>query len=893
MRAFLLRIGHVTTISSLLFPPHSTCLHRHWLTVCLITSAALEPRLEAIPALSMTPVLSPDGSLTLPWSAQIAHARESVETRQEGSQGELARMLLRAYNHGQDTSCLSEAVVLLRKLHALSSADVLGQSALDLANALLAEHRLTGRVEPIEEILSAHGCLPPDGVHTTRLDYQHAKALLARGAFTGSKMDVAQAKEVIDAVASSRIESFADPNFLITSATYHVILWRMSSQYDLKELSLLKRSLNHLITRDTVVQKRLDVLNSYISISCILCTTNNDCDNLSEAITITEDVIGAQVHGRPFPDLFECLSSLSHLYIYLAEQQKDIAYMSKSKSCIDRMSSLVKENNIYRSEVLDVSALHLFLLRCRFQVGDATVVFGHTASHWRAALSNVPQHHVHCQQYLIGLTTSLAKLFQHTGSVSALNEGVVLVHIYLDMAHMNPPLAMSFADVLRHRAIAGRLRLASKRGLLQQARDVLRNSLHNTPHNHLHRTLLLQSLSSVYGMQSKAGLCVPGKELAAARSSVTSAFKEGIDAQISTKFVLARVLLGTARDTQNIASLNEAATLLEWLTEQVPSVTLIYERRRNALAWLQSCFYLVRFRVLGTRADLDRAEMSLEALARDQPDSLGLETRVRRCLEWAETARLVVEPKLEMRAYRHAVALLPQLVFLGGDISTMLEALQLVEGVSARAAVLALDMDDVPSAIELLEETRGVVWSQSLRLRAEPEDVPPQHAEAFAHILDGLKKAGKPVERQKHAKELEEIIKQIRQVNGCERFLLPRRYAELRVCASHGTIVLVIPSDIATDVILIPSLEAEPIHLRLSALKLARVQELTAKLKRSSDRSRNSTSAEHRGMKKVEVGDARRSQAELEDAYVRLLRELWTELVHPVISRLGVQVRSV
>jgi hypothetical protein len=39
-------------------------------------------------------------------------------------------------------------------------------------------------------------------------------------------------------------------------------------------------------------------------------------------------------------------------------------------------------------------------------------------------------------------------------------------------------------------------------------------------------------------------------------------------------------------------------------------------------------------------------------------------------------------------------------------------------------------------------------------------------------------------------------------------------------------------------------------------------------------------------MKKVEAGDARRSQTELEDGYVRLLRELWTELVHPVISRL-------
>jgi hypothetical protein len=802
-------------------------------------------------------------------------------------------MLLRAYNHGQDTSCLAEAVVLLRELHALSSADVLGQRALDLGNALFAEHSLTGRVEPIEEILSAHGRLPPNDNHRMRLDCQHAKALLARGAFTGSKIDVVQAKEIIDAVASSRIASFSVPDFLIISATYHVIMWRMSSQYDLKELSLLKSSLNDLITRNTVVQERLGVLNSYISISRILCTTNNDCDNLSEAITIIEDVISAQGHGRPFPDLFECLSSLSRLYIYLAEQQKDIAYMSKSKYCIDRMSSLVKENNIHRSEVHDVSALHLFLLRCRFQVGDATVVFGHTAGHWRAALSNIPQHHAYCQQYLIGLTTSLAKFFQHTGSVSALNEGVALAHIYLDMAHTNPPLAMSFADLLRYRAIAGRLRLASKRGLLQQARDVLRVSLHNTPHNHLHRTALLQSLSSVYGMQSKAGLCIPGEELAAARSSVTSAIEAGIDAQISTKFVLARVLLGTARDTQNIASLNEAATLLEWLTEQVPSVTVIYERRRNVLAWLQSCFYLVRFRVLGARADLDRAEMGLEVLARDQPDGLGLETRVRQCLEWAETARLIGELKLEMRAYRHAVALLPQLVFLGGDIGTMLEALQLVEGVSARAAVLALDMDDVPSAIELLEETRGVVWSQSLRLRAEPEEVPPQHAEAFAHNLGGLKKAGKPVERRKHAKDLEEIIKQIRQVNGCERFLLPRRYAELRACASHGTIVLVIPSDTATDVILIPSLEAEPIHLRLSALKLARVQELTAKMKRSSDQARNSTSEEQRGMKKVEVGDARLLKAELGDAYVRLLRELWTELVHPVISRLGFQVRFI
>jgi hypothetical protein len=831
----------------------------------------------------------PDGASRSFWSAQVACARKAVRAGHGGSQDALARTLFAAYNRGFDSSYLPEALPLFRDIQGRASGDACTTEAIDFGRVLYAEYRRTGQINPIQEMVAFHEQMATRGVRGVALDCQHAKALLARGALTGSQPDVSRAKEILDG-AALRVDESTSSDWMVTSALYHDIVWRMESQYDLKALGSLKDNLSKQMMLDGMMRPPPDVLVAYTSICSILCTAGVD---LSDAVTFLEPTLG--VRGQPAPDAFGSLCSLSHLYINICFVRRDVVYVTKARECIDQMFSYAQENAIDRSEAHHALGRCLFTMYWQFRRQDLNL-FDDTATQWRAALGCCPPHHVYRHRYLIGLTISLTMIFEHTGSVGALNEGIALAEPHWGMASINAPLAINVAELLIRRARAGRLRSTTKRRLLQRAVDVLQAVLAHTPPGSLYRAAVFRQFSLVYTACRNAGLPVDAAEhVAAARSGVASASSEIIHSQMSSRVVLAKVLLEVSRDTQDSAPLDECMALVKWINERLDSYLDEADNRFDTdIAWLQAHCHLLRYQLSGVGADIELAKKAFEVYASDLADKIV--NRVRGCLDWADATRLAAEPALEMRAYRQAVALLPQLAFVGGDLSTMFEALQLVEGVSARAAVLALDMGDVLGAVELLEETRGVVWSQSLQLRASAEDVPPQHAKDFARTLDQLKTAGSAVERRRHAKDLEDRIEQIRQVDGFDRFLLPRRYAELRACASCGTVVLVIPSDTATDVILIPSREADPIHLRLHALKAVRLQKLVARLKNTNDRSRDTASVDaghQRKMKKVEVVDSQRALIKPEDEHVQVLKELWSALVYPVLSQLGLQVTFV
>jgi hypothetical protein len=186
-----------------------------------------------------------------------------------------------------------------------------------------------------------------------------------------------------------------------------------------------------------------------------------------------------------------------------------------------------------------------------------------------------------------------------------------------------------------------------------------------------------------------------------------------------------------------------------------------------------------------------------------------------------------------------------------------------------------------------------VVWSQILHLRASSVPVPTQYKDQFDQAIHGLSKAdgsaGDVAEHWKHATEFETIVSKIRQVDGYERFLLPQLYPSLRTCASCGIVVLIIPSDTATDVIVITSLDPTPRHLQVPALNLSRLQGLTAGLKRMSNRSRDLSDDEQRKIKIVGVAE-QAPKKEFGEGYGELLGELWTELVHPIINSLDIEV---
>jgi hypothetical protein len=186
------------------------------------------------------------------------------------------------------------------------------------------------------------------------------------------------------------------------------------------------------------------------------------------------------------------------------------------------------------------------------------------------------------------------------------------------------------------------------------------------------------------------------------------------------------------------------------------------------------------------------------------------------------------------------------------------------------------------------------VWSQTLRLKAPLSSVPPDYADDFARIIGALQHTGDKtseatMKRRESASELDSLLERIRQVEGYERFLLPRAYLEFRSCTSHGIVVLAVPSDTWTDILIMRSEEVTPTHLRLPSVQVQRLQDWTAELKRSCDESRAAVSrdSERIGYKVTEPLPPPRALAHL-----KVLRELWTEVVQPVLASLRLKVRS-
>jgi tetratricopeptide (TPR) repeat protein len=836
---------------------------------------------------------SHDGFDDLPnhfWSSQIAHAREAVRAGHTDSRHALARTLVAAYKHGVYSDYNIEALHLFRSLQTSLSEDIdlTISLTLDFGEALFDEYRRTGEIEPVEELLRSRARTPSHEplLRVSLLDCYFARGLLARRAFTGNQTDILDAKTIIDSLAC-HIEDAPHPNLLVALAEYHEVVWRTNSQYDLEQLHCLRCSLTEQLRRDGTTPNHPGILTSLFSVCTVLCLTSSYIDEY--ALRTARHALELDI--KPLPDLFGTMSALASFYTTTARVSKEIIYMGQARECIDRMFVSAQDNKMDRGEAHYALGQWLFIKRNRFNMGD-TSLLSDASTQIHKALSLCPTHHIYRYRYMVGATVCLLRQFECTGSVSALDDGIKLCQRSWEMVSTRALLAFNASSLLNWRARAGRLRLESRQALLRRSIEVLETALDRTPDSSTYRAELLYAMSAAYAQHGELGLVVDrATQICVARSAV-SAHMDNPAQRSRALCRLAQVLATTAQEEQSTEALHESMSLIQDVTEE--STDPVYrqcQEQASGLASLQAHCYLIRYKLQGDDADLATAQKLFELSFRDLTGRVT--DQLTNSISWADKARYIAQPKLEMRAYRKAISILPQLAYIGGDVRTRVEALQLVEGLASRVAVVALTMHDAPGAVELLEQTRGVVWSQCLQLQAPSEVVPLPHAQDFARIAEALRFESKeePEERRQWAEQLEAVIARIRQVEGYEDFMLPQVYAKLKACASHGAVVLVVPSGQFTDVIIITDPESAPVHLRLSALKRSRLHELTARLKRTSDYARDSAHEEYRKIKMVGVG-ARSAGSKLEEEYIAVLSELWLRLVYPVIVSLGIKVAS-
>ena len=174
-------------------------------------------------------------------------------------------------------------------------------------------------------------------------------------------------------------------------------------------------------------------------------------------------------------------------------------------------------------------------------------------------------------------------------------------------------------------------------------------------------------------------------------------------------------------------------------------------------------------------------------------------------------------------------------------------------------------------AVELLEQGRGVFWSQLSRFRCPLDDVV-AHGPAGKKLADeftllsslthtALDSPGSDqyVRVWRLNSRLQEVISNIRKFPSLSRFLLPPLFSDLRRAASGGPVIIVNASRHSCDAVVI-FVDKDPAHIQLSVTQ-EDIRNLSSKLHTVTMRARYSNMTR--------------------ELYI-ILRELWDTVVSPI-----------
>lgn len=272
------------------------------------------------------------------------------------------------------------------------------------------------------------------------------------------------------------------------------------------------------------------------------------------------------------------------------------------------------------------------------------------------------------------------------------------------------------------------------------------------------------------------------------------------------------------------------------------------------------------------------------ALCREVAADLSATTsdRAAAAVRWAETAADHALWNTALNGYTAAVDLLGPATTHGLDRVVRERRLARWSGLASEAASCALHAGDPDRALELLEQARGVIWSQLLdagegltALRA----VDPEAADRLVELDTALRRRPddpdpwqrRIADRRLHlAQERDELLDRIRALPGFTHFLRPPRAADLRRAAADGPVVVVNVSQWRGDAIIVTADQVTVLPLRIDhATVLARATRYLVALE------------------EYETTHDPTARVVLNQHLVSILDWLWHEVARPVLDALG------
>jgi tetratricopeptide (TPR) repeat protein len=568
---------------------------------------------------------------------------------------------------------------------------------------------------------------------------------------------------------------------------------------------------------------------------------NGDGEALEEAIAICRQVLFMPPPGQVF---WDCASQ---------SLMVGLQTWPEHRGAIERLSEAV---GLFRETLRLLPPGHqlryLALHNIAWAIGLSTLFedkseqFIHVVSLRREALELLPTAQPQRSRVMANLAESLVKLFREGGSLSGdISEAIDFQRRALHLRRLRDlPLddhMSSLAD-----ALAGRFDLYQVNDDLLEAISLQRQSLQRRPTGHWHRSGTLQKLANLL-CRLEYHSC----------SEALLLYREALE--LSPSGFPNRALLLSDMSRCFLEPTSPSFDILK-------GMTVLSEAHSDNF-----CHVHVRLKAAVPNLRLVEKAYLLYAHDGHRPD----------------------EQILEL--YVEVIGLLPRAANFGLDHSTRLQAIAGSDEIARNAAARAVYLGRVSNAVEMLEEGRGIFWSQTLHLKAVGCDGVPdedrQELERLLQLLEfgasGAQSAKQTAaQREKEAQsryqlnvEAEALIMRIRGYPGLGRFLLPASFESLVGALPNGYVVIVNSSKLGTH-----------------ALVLHKSARIAASLELTSPHTGfNSTSVRAQlprdASSSSEMVRAMRLDGGRESSLDNVLALLWTSIALPVIRKLGLRVR--
>jgi tetratricopeptide (TPR) repeat protein len=736
-----------------------------------------------------------------------------------------------------------------------------------LAGALVALHEISHDQGKLEEAI----CLYEHILDVSSAEHTHerARALtgLGRALWRLCEFHAEDAVRLRRSIGLLREASYLCPaGHLSRSDTlYSLGLALLTGFEQLGDLDMLLEAVN--LHRDALRLRPLghpfrdDSLNGLAITLLTQFGQQGGLDILDEAIDLHRQALLLRFPGHPRRG-----KSLNNLAIALSasalseafEHHGDFDALAESTTVAREALLLCPPGNPKRHWVLHNLA---YTLIKTFEHQGSEDTLGDAITLHREALLLRSAGHPERDTSLGGLAHALQMKSDHGGSTADLHEAITLHREALQLR----VLAHPFRDATQfYLAVALETSYQHHHSpeVLTEAVSLHRQALAARVHSHPSRHLSLMGLaSSLSRFAAESNTLDTWKETVSLYEEALALCPKGHPRRAEVSSRLGRCLLNP---TAPILDFDLGVVqLLEGLSD---GFAPIKERLQNAVEDL---------RVLETACHAGMSDVGAESQKRRQHDIL--------------------------RLYEQAIQLLPRIANLGMDHQTRYRTLTGSDEISRNAATRALLLGCVSQAVEMLEEGRGLFWSQALRLRTSGLDNVPEadrvELQRLFRALDdgarGLTSASTdqpPAIREQNLEnqrqlnlQAEALIATIRGYSGLQRFLMPAAFDMLFQSLPTGFVIIVNASPLGIHALLLSRNRAlaESLELPLSPSLTIEFSTTMGLLPRDASSQTRKRITDSRAMRISKVEP---------QGFEDLLAMLWATVVNPIFRKLGLQV---